>query len=57
MTSLELFSYLIQLVGVGALIRISHNTGKMIQRLEFVEKLMDDHEKRIRKLESLKTCV
>ena len=51
MPLLDAFSYTIQVIGVGALIKISLNTGKMIQRLEFVEKLMDDHEKRIRRLE------
>lgn len=50
-SGVEVFSYLVQVVGVGALIKISLNTGKMIQRLEFVEKIMDDHEKRLRRLE------
>tara|TARA_B100001971_G_C18268010_1_gene596170 strand:+ start:20772 stop:21038 length:267 start_codon:yes stop_codon:yes gene_type:complete len=49
----DLFSILMQFISVGALLKISFNTGKVSERLSSMEGVKRDHEIRLREVEDL----
>lgn len=48
---LEIFNYMLQLVSVGALVKITLNTGRLIEKIDLFDKILADHEIRLRKIE------
>jgi len=49
----EFFQMFISSVGLLALLKIAHNTGRIAEKIDTQEKTLLDHEKRIRKIESI----
>ena len=52
MLPVEIFEFLFKAVGIIALLRISHNTGRIAERIDLHDKTIEDHEKRIRLVEN-----
>jgi hypothetical protein len=52
MVSVEIIDYIFKTVGLIALLRIAHNTGQITQKVNFNEKIIGDHEARLRTIEN-----
>lgn len=51
LSSIDLITHILQLVGLGAVIKIAYNTGKMVKLIDDHEAIIKDHETRLRIVE------